>query len=89
MEAPVACRFLVKVQVNLGDYGREPHLVYDQKRSLTAFVEPRQQPTYETLYKKVRSEGWMGAKAYMWCTRDSETALRIYLEGMPEQMPLW
>lgn len=88
--ADAVCRFLVKVQIDPLLSGTEPHLVYDQQRSFTLFVEQRQQPAYGELFRTVRVKGVMGGiKAYMWCRRVSDTTLRIYLSGMPERTPMW
>ncbi|KAK9813575.1 hypothetical protein WJX73_008173 [Symbiochloris irregularis] len=84
-----AKRFLVKVQID-GYMTGQPHIVYDQKRSIILYVE-KQQPAYPELLKLVRLKGFMGLKAYLWCKRASDTTLRIFTEGMPSgtRMPLW
>ena len=67
----------------------EPHVIYDQKRSVVLWVES-QQPAYQELFMLVRVKGFLGGmKAYLWCKRASDTTLRIYLEGMPKRMPAW
>ncbi|KAK9784869.1 hypothetical protein WJX73_000655 [Symbiochloris irregularis] len=80
-------KFLVKVQISPDM--RNPHLIYDQRRSFQVFVTQQEQPAFTELARVVRQKGVQGLKAYMWARRDSDSSLRVFLEGMPARLPPW
>lgn len=89
--ACTACRFVVKVVV-VGEEGTNaggcPHLLRDESLSLQLHVG-HDQPSYYELMRVSLEKGAARGIVYLWCQRESECTLRVYLEGLPDQEPPW
>ncbi|KAK9824235.1 hypothetical protein WJX72_008831 [[Myrmecia] bisecta] len=78
-------RFLVKVQAPLLGAGQMPLLSYDKDRSFQRMVMPSS-PAYVPLLARIRANQQHACnKAYFWAARESETAMRVFLQLPPQQ----
>jgi hypothetical protein len=62
-------------------------MIYDEKRSFTAFVGPEQGQAYSGLIRAVILTG--APKAYLWAVRESDRDLRILIDDVPDQNITW
>ncbi|XP_067683775.1 histone-lysine N-methyltransferase EHMT1-like [Haliotis asinina] len=73
-------RFIVKVQLPLG-YNNEDMMVYNKDRSLTLLISPdHQQKAFRYMARKIKSDGFMGLKAFFWAelVNDPELKVKVY-----------
>ena len=83
-----ASRFIVKIQSAAGA-AHSPHMIYDQSRSFTGFLDPRIGAGYHRASAVIGNHGFMGRKIYLWAFRVAPDRLRIFLDKRPSQDQRW
>lgn len=66
-----------------------PLYLYDERRQIVAYINSRQQPTFDSLLHVIRQKGVMGAKLYCWATLDTRQQLRVSTDPLPSQTHSW
>lgn len=66
-----------------------PLYLYNEKRTLVAYINNKQQPAHKSLVTGMQQHGFMGAKLYCWAALDTRDTLRLFIGPLPSQRQNW